>query len=96
MWTDLGSFSLRGQYGWVDKQTYSIFNTTWAPSYHRLDFFLTYRDPEEKWTVIAYMKNADDEENYSSIGMTSLADGRVQSGYPNIPRTFGVEVLLRY
>lgn len=118
--TDWGDFALMGRFSWVDEQTYNIFNNIYADDYHRTDLTLTFTHPENRYKVILFAKNLEDDDNYSSLGLGGAVscrrptiprpdpknpNGTVDTcprsqlafgGYPNPPRTFGVEVLFEY
>ena len=67
--TDWGTFSLTGQWSWVDEQTYSIWglDADYGDSYHRTSAFLSWTHWEDKYRVIFYGKNLEDDENYNTV-----------------------------
>ena len=89
------------RFSWVDKQTYSIFNNIYAPQYHRTDYFLSWTASDNTWKLIAYLKNAEGDDSYTSATIGSAASGgfatpnSLYAGY-NPPRQYGLEVLVRY
>jgi len=61
------------------------------------DFRLLYRDIEDRYTIIGFVKNAFDEEGFdSSVVTTPSATGARQTVKPIFPRTFGVELQYRF
>ncbi|MDP1618974.1 TonB-dependent receptor [Phenylobacterium sp.] len=61
------------------------------------DFRLLYRDIEDRYTIIGFVKNAFDEEGIdSSVVTTPSAAGARQTVKPIFPRTFGVELQYRF
>lgn len=61
------------------------------------DFRLLYRDVEDRYTIIGFVKNAFDEEGFdSSVVTTPSAAGARQTVKPIFPRTFGVELQYRF
>jgi iron complex outermembrane receptor protein len=69
-------------YIWRDEQNGSIFgdNARVAPSWDQIDARLTFRDPNDKLTVILYGRNLADELGYESGAGASRRAGTI---YPN-------------
>lgn len=108
--TDFGTFTLGGRYSFVDDQEFSIFNIreARADDYHRTDLTLTYERPDGRWWVQLFVKNLEDDDTFNTRGaggfscQMSIPECNAagfaisQSGVPNPPRTWGVEVQLKY
>ena len=61
------------------------------------DFRLLWRDLEDRYTLIGFVKNAFDEEGFDSSTVTSpSAAGPRQTIKPIFPRTYGVELQYRF
>ncbi|MBC7166103.1 TonB-dependent receptor [Phenylobacterium sp.] len=61
------------------------------------DFRLLWRDIEDRYTLIGFVKNAFDEEGLDSSNVTTpSATGARQTVKPIFPRTFGVEIQYRF
>jgi len=97
---DAGSLTIGGTYTYTDEQQTSIFaqdNYT-APSNELVDFRALWKDSQDRFTVIGYVKNAFDEVAYQSSTPTSLSpsgDYR-RTVKLNFPRTYGVELQYRF
>jgi iron complex outermembrane receptor protein len=86
---DSGDLTLRGEAKFSDKFALTEANVpdTTQPAYTLANFFLTYTDPSDKYTVRAYVKNATDVHVLG--GVLSLY-GLMGTFGP--PRTYGVEL----
>ncbi|WP_374579247.1 TonB-dependent receptor [Phenylobacterium sp.] len=97
---DLGSLTLGGTYTFTDDMQTTIFaqsNYT-APSNEIVDFRALWKDSQDRFTIIGYVKNAFDEVAYqssSSTGLTASGDYR-RTVKLNFPRTYGVEFQYRF
>ena len=109
-WTmDAGSLSPSVSYFWRDTQYGSIFQRSYnkSPSWDQVDLRLTFKDAQNRFTLIGYVKNVFDDLGYYE-GNTSLRTvGRLASGFPVVqgiattfsltpPRTYGVELQYRF
>lgn len=67
-----GSLILSGTYTWTDKTTYQPFaNPAFqVPSYGTADFRALWKDGQDRYQLIGFVKNAFDEEGYTSTGST--------------------------
>ena len=105
-----GSLTPSVSYIWRDKQYGSIFERFYneAPSWSQVDARLTWKDQDNKYSIIAYVKNLFDDLGYdggaSGARIAGFTPGRgnvVQPGF-NItypltpPRTYGVEFQYRF
>ncbi len=109
-WTmDAGSLSPSVSYFWRDAQYGSIFERSYnkAPSWDQVDLRLTFKDAQNKYTVIGYVKNAFDNLGYYEGSTSTRQVGRLQTGQPVVqgiattygltpPRTYGVELQYRF
>jgi iron complex outermembrane receptor protein len=115
---DPGSLTFSATYTWTDKTIYQPFNNPAfeVPSYGTADFRALWKDAKDRYTVIAFVKNAFDKVGYTSTGSTNPT---AVFGVPNpgmvvggvnyqqqtgvsitrgliVPRTYGVELQLRF
>ena len=68
-----------------------------APSYDSTDFRALWNGNNNRYTLIAYVNNAFDDEGFESAGASSSAWG-TQSRTVSLtaPRTYGLEVQFRF
>jgi iron complex outermembrane receptor protein len=68
-----GSLTLSASAFWTDETYYQPFNNpaVRADAYSTADFRALWRDADDRYSVIAYVKNAFDEDGVSSAGSTS-------------------------
>jgi iron complex outermembrane receptor protein len=69
-----------------------------APANEIVDFRALWKDGQDRFTIIGYVKNAFDEVAYQSstpTSLTSLGDYR-RTVKLNFPRTYGVEFQYRF
>lgn len=87
-----GEFVLSGSYSWVDDRQYDVFDTeaTRADDYYRVDAMLSWYSPSERLRVILSGRNLTEEETFTSL--QRLNSFGALNGFPNEPRTYGVEV----
>jgi iron complex outermembrane receptor protein len=69
-----------------------------APSNTLTDLRALYKDADDRYTIIGYVKNVTDEVAYQSSGLSSAtAIGTLrQTVKLNFPRTYGVELQYRF
>jgi len=81
-------------YVYVDDQWSTIFNVDEleAPSSNRVDLRLSYRGPDNKLRVSAFIRNAIDEDVYESISRTGPYFNNTRSASIQPPRWSGIEV----
>jgi iron complex outermembrane receptor protein len=67
-----GSLILSGTYTWTDKTTYQPFDNPAfeVPSYGTADFRALWKDGQDRYQLIAYVKNAFEDEGFTSTGST--------------------------
>lgn len=96
---DAGSLTANGSYTRTGDQQSTIFENPiyTSPAFEVVDFRLLWRDAEDRYTLIAFVKNAFDEVGYlSSTGGPPTATGPRQTVILNFPRTFGAELHVRF
>ncbi len=98
---DAGSVTAGTVYSWVDTQQSTIFDTRdyRAPAFALWDLRMLYRDNDDRFTVIGYVKNALNEEGFGSVtgGVYNASLGiSPSSGTLLPPRTYGVELQFRF
>jgi iron complex outermembrane receptor protein len=104
-----GSLSPSASYIWRDKQYGSIFERSYneSPAWSQVDARLTWKDKDNKYSVIGYVKNLFDTVGYAGgasgarLAGTTAGVSSVQSGfdvsYPlTPPRTYGLELQYRF
>ena len=107
-----GSLTPSVTYIWKDKTYSSIFNRAYnlAPSYDQIDLRALWTDKSNRYTVIAYVKNAADKNGYDNVSGGLLTNSyKYLTGTPGFtgpvlrsnvsltpPRTFGVELQRRF
>ena len=86
-------------YIWRDQQYSSIFNRAYnlSPSTDQIDMRLTYKEPKNRFEVIAYARNLTDNTNFETLSGTRYSTGAVYQNYVlQDPRTFGVQLQARF
>jgi iron complex outermembrane receptor protein len=94
-----GSLTLGGTYSYTDDLQSSVFSNPvyQAPSNEITDFRLLWNDAQNRYTIIAFVKNAFDEVGYiRSSGGSPTAVGSRRSVGLIFPRTYGAEVQFRF
>jgi iron complex outermembrane receptor protein len=68
-----GSLILSATYTWTDKTIYQPFNDPafQVPSYGTADFRALWKDGQDRYQLIAYVKNAFEEEGFNSTSSTN-------------------------
>jgi iron complex outermembrane receptor protein len=91
---DVGSLTLSGTYTWTDVTTYQPFdNPAFAvPAYDVTDFRALWNDADDRYTIIGFVKNAFDEQGYTS---TSSTNPTAIFGLPNPGLVVGGTTYLR-
>jgi iron complex outermembrane recepter protein len=97
--TPVGNLTLGANWTYRDEAYYSVFSREHylAPSYDETDFRALWQEPNNRYTVIAFVRNAFDDEGFEAAGATMSAWG-VQSRTLSLtaPRTYGMEVQFRF
>jgi iron complex outermembrane recepter protein len=70
---DPGSLTFSATYTWTAKTIYQPFDNPAfsVPSYGTADFRAIWKDAQDRYTLIAYIKNAFDKEGFTSTGSTN-------------------------
>ena len=93
-----GSLTPRVQYYWNDDTYYRAFNEPedLQEAYHLTDLKLTWRSPEEVWSVEGFVTNLEDDPIYQNVlvGPSSL-DNPFNAWY-GPPRLWGLRVSFDY
>ena len=67
------------------------------PAFEVADFRLLWKDADDRYTVIGYVKNAFDEVGYqNSTAGSPTAVGPRRTVILNFPRTYGLELQYRF
>jgi iron complex outermembrane receptor protein len=106
---EAGSLTGSASYIWRDEQYGTIFMRSYnkTPSWSQVDLRLTYKDAQDRFTIIAYGKNILDDLGYYEGATSTRVVGRLISGLPTVqgiattypltpPRTFGMEFQYRF
>jgi iron complex outermembrane receptor protein len=94
-----GDLTASGTYTWTDDQQSTIFANPGytSPAFEIADIRLLWRDADDRYTLIGYVKNAFDEVGYQNTTLGSpTAVGPRQTVILNFPRTYGVELQYRF
>ncbi|MET0272077.1 MAG: TonB-dependent receptor [Phenylobacterium sp.] len=95
-----GSLTLGGTYTYTDDQQTTIWANPGftAPSNEIIDVRAIWKDADDRYTVIGFIKNLTDEIAYqsSSISTPSPQVGNRRTVKLNFPRTYGVELQYRF
>lgn len=99
-WTmPIGSLAVSGTWTYRDEAYYSVFTREHylAPSYDETDLRVLWNDLNNKYTLIAFVKNAFDDEGFERVDASQSAWGvrTLQLGL-TAPRTYGIEVQFRF
>jgi iron complex outermembrane recepter protein len=97
--TAAGNLTLGATWTYRDEAYYSVFSREHylAPSYDETDFRALWSDPNNRYTIIAFVNNAFDDDGFESAGATMSAWG-TQSRTLSLtaPRNYGIEVQFRF
>jgi iron complex outermembrane receptor protein len=94
-----GNLTASGTYTWTDDQQSTIFSNPvyTSPAFELADFRLLWKDADERYTLIGYVKNIFDEVGYqSSTAGSPTAVGPRRTVILNFPRTYGLELQYRF
>jgi iron complex outermembrane receptor protein len=83
---DKGSLSPSLSYIWRDKQYGTIFDRSYyqAPSWDQVDARLTWKDKDNKYSIIGYVKNVFDSVGYESGSTATRYSGLATGGIPMV------------
>lgn len=94
-----GELTAGGTYSYTDGLQSNVFSNPihGAPSNEIADFRLLWNDAENRYTIIAFLKNAFDEEGFiRSSGSSPTAVGSRRTVGLIYPRTYGLEMQYRF
>ena len=101
---DAGDLNLSASWIWKDRTYDSIFNRPWylAPAYSQVDMRASFTAKDNRYTVIAFVKNLTNVNGYDNVGASLL--GAPAAGLPAYnqsiglipPRTYGLELQYRF
>ncbi|HEY9236320.1 MAG TPA: TonB-dependent receptor, partial [Phenylobacterium sp.] len=96
-----GTLTLGATASYIDPQKSTLFNNPiyWTDSFTTGDLRALWRDAEDRFTVIGFVKNVTDEVGYGSSGASPAgitAVGVRRSVSLIFPRTYGVEFQYRF
>ena len=86
---NLGALTLRGGYGFRDKNAYNDSNTEVFATQRRVEASINYSSPDDHWRVSLWGKNLKDEVNWGNL--TSIA-GLYTAGPMQKGRDYGLEL----
>jgi iron complex outermembrane receptor protein len=97
--TPAGNLTLSGTWTYRDKAYYSVFSREHyqAPAYDETDLRVLWNEPNNRYTIIGFVKNVFDDEGFEAAGASMSAWG-VQSRSRSLtfPRTYGIEAQFRF
>ncbi|HEY0943530.1 MAG TPA: TonB-dependent receptor [Steroidobacter sp.] len=91
---DHGSVFVRGEYGWKDRQYFTVVNDdlqTMA-GYDLINASVGYTSRDGHWQIVAYGRNLADKQYLVSTGSFTAAP----SGTPGDPRNYGIRLSYSY
>lgn len=92
--SDVGSFTLRGEYNRIGTTYYDVFQVSQLsqPAYGVGNLFLNFENTSHRWTAGLFARNVGNVYAVTSASFNSTAAGGLPVGYPIAPRTFGARV----
>jgi iron complex outermembrane receptor protein len=94
-----GSLALSGTWTYRDSAHYAVFTREHfrAPSYDETDLRVLFTDAQDRFTLIAFLRNAFDDEGYERADATQSSWGvRERELGLTAPRTYGLEAQFRF
>ena len=94
-----GALTLGGTWSYTHELQSGVFSNPIhvAPSHEILDLRLLWNDASDRYTIIGFVKNADDEDAYlRSVGGSPTAVGSRRTVGLVYPRTYGLELQYRF
>jgi iron complex outermembrane receptor protein len=93
-----GSLTLSGTYAWQDETGYSLFgNEAYrVDDFASVDARILWNDADDRFTVIGFVDNALDDEGYNGAAVAGATAGATRTWNFTPPRTYGVEVQVRF
>jgi iron complex outermembrane receptor protein len=99
---DAGTLTLGATYLYRDKAYANVFTESWneAPSWDQFDVRAHWAPTDNKYTIIAYVKNVGDTQGYDAAVAASQRSAAFANGGQNLeltpPRTYGIELQYRF
>jgi iron complex outermembrane receptor protein len=99
---DAGTLTLGATYLYRDKAYANVFTESWneAPSWDQFDLRAHWAPTDNKYTIIAYVKNVGDTAGYDAAVAGSQRSAAFANGGQNLeltpPRTYGIELQYRF
>jgi iron complex outermembrane receptor protein len=94
-----GDLIMSGSYIWKDESFSGIFNTPFdrSPAWDQIDLRATWRDHDDRYEVILFVKNVTDSIGYEAAGgAIPTSFGQVNSYVLTQPRLYGIEFHYRW
>ncbi len=91
---DSGVYSLSATHAYIGDQFMDLFNSanSTIEASNRTDLRGSWENNDGDIRLIAYMKNATDEDIIGNLYQTDWSHGNMQFGAPQLPRTYGLEL----
>lgn len=93
-----GHYALSATHAYVGDQYMDLFNSanSTIESSGRTDFRASWENADGDIRLIAYVKNATDEDIIGDLGQTDGAHSNMQIGAPQLPRNYGLELHFQF
>lgn len=93
-----GHYALSATHAYVGDQYMDLFNSanSTIESSGRTDFRASWENNDGDIRLIAYVKNATDEDIIGDLGQTDGVHGNMQIGAPQLPRNYGLELHFQF
>lgn len=93
-----GLWALGATYTFTDSQFYSIFNdrAREIDAWNKVDLRASWIHPDGNLRIIAFMKNALNEDYFSSMTRTDAVHGNMRIAVPQPPRMYGLEAHINF
>ena len=95
---DAGDLNIVGSYSYVGDQYFSPFNTEryLSPGSGQVDWRAVWESASGHYDLVGYIRNATDEVAYNGLEIGSADSGFARRVTLNPPRTYGIELRVRY
>jgi iron complex outermembrane receptor protein len=92
--TSVGALTLRGEGNYRDRVYFTPFNVSYLSqgSYAKVNAFLKYVAPSEKWHASIFIKNIANRTTISNAYISTTLLGSPINGFLDDPRTYGVTI----
>jgi iron complex outermembrane receptor protein len=92
--TEVGRFNFDVNYAYTSSYAWDADNKLREPSHGLLDAQITYTFPDEHYSIRLYGKNLTKEKYY--VAQIQSDSARGSSAMPGAPRTYGVDLLVKF